>query len=158
VLTPFLPPKQEYVLAIHVTELQEKMYRYYLEFESIILASDEAGSRTNRGTNLFKDYHNLQRIWTHPLMLKWHWQKQQAEVSVGRVTNLHRKPQISLVLKKSKRNPVSSENLEYFQMIQTLSACFDNFNIKITLPYCSVYKPHPSFRARKFAIKVRLIH
>lgn len=31
VLAEFLPPKQEYVLAVRITPLQHKLYRYYLD-------------------------------------------------------------------------------------------------------------------------------
>ncbi|XP_046395134.1 transcriptional regulator ATRX homolog isoform X2 [Ischnura elegans] len=60
VLTPFLPPKYEYVIAIQLTELQIKLYVHYLEN----FASKKGGA------TLFLDYQNLQRIWTHPRLLK----------------------------------------------------------------------------------------
>ncbi|KAE8745380.1 hypothetical protein FOCC_FOCC007928, partial [Frankliniella occidentalis] len=31
VLTPFLPPKEEYVISIRISDLQEKLYKHYLE-------------------------------------------------------------------------------------------------------------------------------
>ncbi|XP_029956796.1 transcriptional regulator ATRX-like isoform X2 [Salarias fasciatus] len=62
-LVQFLPPKYEYVLAVRVTALQFKLYRYYLDHISG-LNSSALPKRT--GTNLFKDFQALSRIWTHP--------------------------------------------------------------------------------------------
>ena len=31
VLVPYLQPKQEYVISITLTDLQQKLYKYYLE-------------------------------------------------------------------------------------------------------------------------------
>ncbi|TKS83503.1 Transcriptional regulator ATRX [Collichthys lucidus] len=64
-LAQFLPPKHEYVLAVRISPLQYKLYRYYLDHIT--------GSVTNRvkiGANLFKDFQVLSRIWTHPWCLQ----------------------------------------------------------------------------------------
>nr|CAD7456960.1 unnamed protein product [Timema tahoe] len=65
VLTPFLPPKQEYVIFIRLTDVQIKIYRHYLDFYS--QCSD--GASKSKGARLFSDFQNLQRIWTHPRVL-----------------------------------------------------------------------------------------
>ncbi|XP_059622920.1 transcriptional regulator ATRX homolog [Phlebotomus argentipes] len=67
VLAPFLPPKHEYVVFIRLTELQIKLYRYYMENKSKRV--DEGASK--RTSILFADYQNLQRIWTHPRVLRY---------------------------------------------------------------------------------------
>ncbi|KAI5742804.1 hypothetical protein M8J77_011475 [Diaphorina citri] len=61
VLTPFLPPKYEYVISIKLTDLQIKLYSHYLQ------------SHVNTGDNkprLFADYQTLKLVWTHPYALK----------------------------------------------------------------------------------------
>ncbi|XP_034242140.1 transcriptional regulator ATRX homolog isoform X2 [Thrips palmi] len=63
VLTPYLPTKEEYVILVRVTDTQEKLYRHYLEFKS---ARGQAG----KGAQLFADFQQLQRVWTHPRVLK----------------------------------------------------------------------------------------
>ncbi|XP_066589784.1 transcriptional regulator ATRX homolog isoform X2 [Prorops nasuta] len=61
VLTPFLPPKQEYVIFLRLTDVQIKLYRHYLDNLA----------RIRRGTrSLFVDFQELQRIWTHPFVLR----------------------------------------------------------------------------------------
>ncbi|XP_050452234.1 transcriptional regulator ATRX-like isoform X1 [Cataglyphis hispanica] len=67
VLTPFLPPKQEYVIFVRLTDPQIKMYQYYLEN----LARRSSGA----GGTLFADFQALQRIWTHPLVLRLNAEK-----------------------------------------------------------------------------------
>ncbi|XP_054270092.1 transcriptional regulator ATRX homolog isoform X2 [Macrosteles quadrilineatus] len=64
VLTPFLPPKQEYVISVCLSELQEKLYSYYLENES------QKAEGMKGGTRLFMDWQTLGRVWTHPRVLK----------------------------------------------------------------------------------------
>ncbi|XP_017875510.1 transcriptional regulator ATRX homolog isoform X2 [Ceratina calcarata] len=66
VLTPFLPPKQEYVIFVSLTETQINLYRYYLNHLA----------RKGRYTaTLFADFQALQRIWTHPLVLRMNSEK-----------------------------------------------------------------------------------
>ncbi|KAL4715643.1 hypothetical protein ACJJTC_006222 [Scirpophaga incertulas] len=65
VLAPFLPPKHEYVLFITLTEVQIKLYDHYLEkYSRRPLPGKSSGF-------LFPDFQSLQRIWTHPLVLKY---------------------------------------------------------------------------------------
>ena len=63
VLTPFLPPKHEYVISIRLHEMQIKAYSHYLEFYA-------RNPGNNKGAQLFSDFNNLQRIWTHPRVLQ----------------------------------------------------------------------------------------
>ncbi|CAN9501704.1 unnamed protein product [Ophioblennius macclurei] len=63
-LTQFLPPKYEYVLAVRVTPLQFKLYRYYLDHISSL--SSSVVKTKKDGANLFKDFQVLGQIWTHP--------------------------------------------------------------------------------------------
>ncbi|KAL6257217.1 hypothetical protein P5V15_012144 [Pogonomyrmex californicus] len=67
VLTPFLPPKQEYVIFVRLTKTQIEMYQYYLEN----LARRQGG----QGGTLFADFQALQRIWTHPVVLRLNAEK-----------------------------------------------------------------------------------
>ncbi|XP_050344048.1 transcriptional regulator ATRX homolog isoform X2 [Nymphalis io] len=65
VLAPFLPPKHEYVLFITLTEVQIKLYQHYLDnYSRRPLPGKSSGF-------LFPDFQSLQRIWTHPLVLKY---------------------------------------------------------------------------------------
>ncbi|XP_043490866.1 transcriptional regulator ATRX-like isoform X2 [Polistes fuscatus] len=67
VLTPFLPPKQEYVIFVRLTDVQIKLYQYYLDN----LTRHFSGMK---GT-LFADFQALQRIWTHPIVLRLNSEK-----------------------------------------------------------------------------------
>ncbi|KAL0829318.1 hypothetical protein ABMA28_004116 [Loxostege sticticalis] len=65
VLAPFLPPKHEYVLFITLSEVQCKLYQFYLDnYSRRPLPGKSSGF-------LFPDFQSLQRIWTHPLVLKY---------------------------------------------------------------------------------------
>ncbi|XP_072930317.1 uncharacterized protein [Epargyreus clarus] len=65
VLAPFLPPKHEYVLFITLTDVQVKLYQNYLDnYSRQPLPGKSSGF-------LFPDFQSLQRIWTHPLVLKY---------------------------------------------------------------------------------------
>ena len=64
-LTKFLPPKQEYVISVRMGEMQIKLYEEYLKRQG-----QGEGNATSKGAQLFKDYQNLMKIWTHPWVLK----------------------------------------------------------------------------------------
>ncbi|XP_053361404.1 transcriptional regulator ATRX isoform X2 [Clarias gariepinus] len=68
-LTKFLPPKHEYVLAVRMTPVQCKLYRYYLEHFTGVGSALEGG-KGRAGTKLFQDFQMLSRIWTHPWCLQ----------------------------------------------------------------------------------------
>lgn len=65
-LTKFLPPKQEYVISVRMTNIQTELYEKYLELSGQGLD----GVFSNKGARLFTDYQNLMKIWTHPWVLK----------------------------------------------------------------------------------------
>ncbi|BFZ14845.1 hypothetical protein BsWGS_17884 [Bradybaena similaris] len=65
-LTKFLPPKQEYVISVRLTNIQIELYEKYLE----ITGQGLDGVFSNKGARLFADYQNLMKIWTHPWVLK----------------------------------------------------------------------------------------
>ncbi|XP_069002853.1 transcriptional regulator ATRX-like [Embiotoca jacksoni] len=68
-LTQFLPPKHEYVLAVRISPLQYKLYRFYLDHVTGVGSlADKAKQRI--GANLFKDFQALGRVWAHPWCLQ----------------------------------------------------------------------------------------
>lgn len=76
VLAPFLPPKHEYVISIKLTPMQVKLYKHYMENKS--KSNDENGGR--KGSILFQDFQNLQRIWTAPLVLRYNSNRYEQEM------------------------------------------------------------------------------
>lgn len=107
-LAEFLPPKQEFVLAVRITPLQYNLYRYYLDhitgnksvsafLQSFLawnfcpdgcvfvcfflpaVSSMAAGGRVRTSANLFKDFQVLSRIWNHPWCLQLNWDKKVSE-------------------------------------------------------------------------------
>ncbi|XP_059350722.1 transcriptional regulator ATRX homolog isoform X2 [Daphnia carinata] len=66
VLTPFLPPKHEYVVSVKMSELQIKMYQYYLEHHA---KGGPSHIGRGKGAGLFADFQELGRVWTHPKAL-----------------------------------------------------------------------------------------
>uniref|UniRef100_A0A8C3NBJ9 Transcriptional regulator ATRX n=1 Tax=Geospiza parvula TaxID=87175 RepID=A0A8C3NBJ9_GEOPR len=69
-LTKFLPPKYEYVLEVRMTPIQCKLYQYYLDHLTGIVANSLQGGRGKAGAKLFQDFQMLSRIWTHPWCLQ----------------------------------------------------------------------------------------
>ncbi|RUS80227.1 hypothetical protein EGW08_012023 [Elysia chlorotica] len=65
-LTKFLPPKQEYVISVRLTDVQIDLYDKYLQMSG----QGVDGVYNNKGARLFSDYQNLMKIWTHPWVLK----------------------------------------------------------------------------------------
>lgn len=66
VLTPFLPPKHEYVVSVKMSDMQIKMYQYYLEKHAKGVPGYVA---KGKGAGLFADFQELGRVWTHPRAL-----------------------------------------------------------------------------------------
>ncbi|KAH8382793.1 hypothetical protein KR009_005281 [Drosophila setifemur] len=66
VLAPYLPPKHEYVIYTTLSELQQKLYGYYMTVYRDQSGSDVVG----KGARLFQDFQDLRRIWTHPMNLR----------------------------------------------------------------------------------------
>ncbi|XP_058825993.1 transcriptional regulator ATRX homolog isoform X2 [Topomyia yanbarensis] len=66
VLAPFLPHKLEFVVSIKLTPLQTTLYKHYMEN-----LARRQGEDCKRSSMLFADFQNLQRIWTHPRVLRY---------------------------------------------------------------------------------------
>jgi transcriptional regulator ATRX len=56
--------------------MQVKLYKYYMEHKS--RSNDENGGR--KGSILFQDFQNLQRIWTAPLVLRYNSNRYEIEM------------------------------------------------------------------------------
>jgi len=56
--------------------MQVKLYKYYMQNKS--LSNDENGGR--KGSILFQDFQNLQRIWTAPLVLRYNSNRYEIEM------------------------------------------------------------------------------
>ncbi|XP_045601875.2 transcriptional regulator ATRX [Procambarus clarkii] len=63
VLKPFLPPKFEFVISVQLSEIQCKLYQYYLD-------NLAQGGPKRQGSGLFVDFNCLSRVWTHPKVLE----------------------------------------------------------------------------------------
>ena len=71
VLLPYLQPKHEYVLSITMTDLQKKLYKFYLEnFAKAGQISNEGKLEGGKKGGLFYDVQQLSRIWNHPFILE----------------------------------------------------------------------------------------
>ncbi|XP_050096003.1 transcriptional regulator ATRX homolog isoform X2 [Anopheles aquasalis] len=68
VLAPFLPPKLEFVVSVQLTPMQITLYKYYMEH---FAGKRHEDMMQKRSSMLFSDFQNLQRIWTHPRVLRY---------------------------------------------------------------------------------------
>jgi transcriptional regulator ATRX len=64
VLKEFLPEKHEYVLSVPLTELQEKLYEQFIK-----------ENPCESGRSLLPDYTALRKIWTHPRVLQYAYER-----------------------------------------------------------------------------------
>ena len=70
VLVPYLQPKQEYVISITLTDLQQKMYKYYLvNYAKAGQIGADGKLKGGKKGGLFYDVQILSRIWNHPCIL-----------------------------------------------------------------------------------------
>eukprot|EP00092_Neocalanus_flemingeri_P001700 GFUD01001814.1.p1 GENE.GFUD01001814.1~~GFUD01001814.1.p1 ORF type:complete len:1623 (+),score=612.15 GFUD01001814.1:145-4869(+) len=70
VLVPYLQPKQEYVISIALTDLQKRLYKYYLEnYAKAGQIGRDGKLEGGKKGGLFYDVQNLSRIWNHPCIL-----------------------------------------------------------------------------------------
>lgn len=63
-------------MSIKLTPMQVKLYKFYMQNKS--RSNDENGGR--KGSILFQDFQNLQRIWTAPLVLRYNSNKYELEM------------------------------------------------------------------------------
>ena len=63
-------------MSIKLSPMQVKLYKYYMENKS--RSNDENGGR--KGSILFQDFQNLQRIWTAPLVLRYNSNRYELEM------------------------------------------------------------------------------
>ncbi|OQR71794.1 hypothetical protein BIW11_10777 [Tropilaelaps mercedesae] len=68
VLASILPPRQDYVITIRLSPLQERLYSEFLGM-LIKLAEDQAGTSGPTFRRLLQDYVLLRSTWTHPKLL-----------------------------------------------------------------------------------------
>ncbi|CAF0808549.1 unnamed protein product [Brachionus calyciflorus] len=66
VIRNLLKPKKEYVLSIRLSDRQIELYRAYIDHRGI----NANNISKMKGAQLFSDYQNLFRVWTHPWILK----------------------------------------------------------------------------------------
>jgi len=70
VLVPYLKPKLEYVVSITMTDLQKRLYKYYLEnYAKAGQIGPDGKLEGGKKGGLFYDVQNLSRIWNHPCIL-----------------------------------------------------------------------------------------
>jgi transcriptional regulator ATRX len=85
VLVPYLQPKLEYVLSINMTDMQRKLYKFYLEnYAKAGQVGLDGRLEGGRKGGLFYDSQNLARIWNHPYILQLAKNRRDEKVSEER--------------------------------------------------------------------------
>lgn len=102
VLTPFLPPKQEYVIFVKLTEIQIKMYQHYLE--------NYARRHRGVGGSLFADFQALQRIWTHPMVMQMNAERTERANEKRRLENSDSEGSLKDFIDDGSDTPCSSDD------------------------------------------------
>ncbi|XP_031635228.1 transcriptional regulator ATRX homolog isoform X2 [Contarinia nasturtii] len=67
VLQNVLPPKEEYVIKVRLTDLQKRLYKHYIEELSV---KKKSSSKSEKTSTLFQDFHWLSGICAHPWVLQ----------------------------------------------------------------------------------------
>lgn len=71
VLVPYLQPKLEFVLSICMTDLQKRLYKFYLEnYAKAGQVGLDGKLEGGKKGGLFYDVQNLSKIWNHPFILQ----------------------------------------------------------------------------------------
>ena len=82
-----LPPKQEYVLSLRLCDVQEKLYKYYLQNKSVALSSGEKVS----GRGLFADFQTFLLVNNHPKCLHVQTENKEQRITMYEAVNkLHK--------------------------------------------------------------------
>ena len=71
VLVPYLQPKLEFVLSLCMTDLQKRLYKFYLEnYAKAGQVGLDGKLEGGKKGGLFYDVQNLSKIWNHPFILQ----------------------------------------------------------------------------------------
>ena len=71
VLVPYLQPKLEFVVSINMTELQKRLYKFYLEnYAKAGQVGLDGKLEGGKKGGLFYDVQSLSKIWNHPFILQ----------------------------------------------------------------------------------------
>lgn len=127
-LVKFLPPKQEYVIAVRLSQLQISLYQQYLDsFTSASSLNSDAPGSKFVCPGLFSDYHSLMHIWTHPYVLRLDEIRQEKKV------------QIHPTLRSTALQLFSVDNLWLICLCRFGAIEFLLHNLEVTnLPICNI--------------------
>ena len=103
VLVPYLQPKLEYVVSINMTDLQSRLYKFYLEnYAKAGQVGLDGKLEGGKKGGLFYDVQNLSRIWNHPYILHLSKLRKMDKVTKTQLFNLFTIFSIFCVVGKSR--------------------------------------------------------